>query len=797
MHYALIKRRNRRVALSRSKNRFVFFIVVAALMGASVLRVRAQALPLWESAQGIRDAAFQAQNELYAAARADDPNVNYQAAASLLNDAEKIYAANLQSAFQESAPDTNALILENLTRARTAALKGNAVSLAFARGRLWTALLQGSQTLTLSALNMGDAASAAEWLKLREYREATRVNTVDDLSAQALAAVKQNQLSAESAAQIVVNDLRDSYFFRLRDSLTKIEEAADKKFAARAAEWAGQSVGYFSILRDDMNEKLGANETALLREMFAALETAALGEDWAKVQTQTTNIRAALTNYQPTPLAPEEISKRGQLLYLFTNLIYVEYKNGVRDGKITVDIEYREAATFRKQAEAVFEELRPIIAEGDPAAAARLEVLLSELNTTMLNYGDPSEVKTRVDEALEIIESSLNIRAAVNDTSASFTILDSLLNEMLTSAREGNYADAESARIEAYAVYESGPEQRLAHRAPVLSRELEGLFWEGTEGRKGLSTLIAEKAPAEEIAVVVSQLDVKLNEAEDFLSVGMSGFLAVINSMIIILREGLEAVLILGAILGYLNATKSPRRFSAWVYAGVAAAIALSLLVWWAAQSLITITVAQRELIEGGASLLAVVVLFYVTNWLFEKVYVSDWIAYVKEQVGKALGTGSALALAGLGFTVVFREGFETVLFYQALAFDAPASSILIGFIIGAIVIVAIAYAILKLSKRLPLKPFFTVTGLLLMMLAFNLTGAGVRGLQEAGLVAAHLLTWIPENLILMELFGIYPTFETTLAQILFLFLLIATFSYSFWRKKKKEPLITHPKGVS
>jgi high-affinity iron transporter len=223
----------------------------------------------------------------------------------------------------------------------------------------------------------------------------------------------------------------------------------------------------------------------------------------------------------------------------------------------------------------------------------------------------------------------------------------------------------------------------------------------------------------------------------------------------------------------------------------------LSVLLWWAAQSLITVTVAQREVIEGVSSLLAVVVLFYVTNWLFEKVYVVDWIAYVKEQVGKALNSGSALALAGLGFTVVFREGFETVLFYQALAFDAQASSIWLGFIIGAVIIFAIAYAILKLSKRLPLKPFFAVTGLLLMFLAFNLTGAGVRGLQEAGLVSAHLLAWIPENLILMELFGVYPTLETTLAQILFLLLLIATFSYSVWRKKKKSALITQPKGVS
>ncbi len=767
------------------------------LLFSFALPVRAQTTPVWDSAQQMRDLAFQAQSELYAAARASDPAANYQTAASLLDDAAKIYETNLQPAYKKSAPTADALVLDSLTRARTAALDGNASALAAARGRLWTALLQGSQTLTLSTLKAGDTAFAAEWLKLREYRESTRVSAVDDPSAKALADVEQNQLSAESAAEIIANDLRDSYFFRLRDALTQINDAVEKDFATRAAEWAGQSAGYFSILQADMTEKLGADETAALSESFAALEAAALNEDWANVRAQADAIHAALANYQPVELTSAEISKRGQLLYLFTDLIYVEYKNGVRDGKITVAIEYQEAVTFHAQALAVFEELRPFITEADPNAAARLETIFDELKTAILNYAEPSEVKTLVDEALGIVKTTLQVSADSSDTSASFTILDTLLNEMLNAVRAGNYTDAERTRIEAYAIYESGPEQRLAHRAPVLSRELEGLFWEGTEGQKGLSTLIAEKAPTEEIVATTNQLNVKLNEAEDFLSVGMSGWLAVVNSLVIILREGLEAVLILGAILGYLSATKSPRKFSAWVYLGAAFAIALSVLLWWAAQSLITVTVAQREVIEGVSSLLAVAVLFYVTNWLFEKVYVVDWIAYVKEQVGKALGSGSALALAGLGFTVVFREGFETVLFYQALAFDAPASSIWLGFVIGAVIIFAIAYAILKLSKRLPLKPFFTVTGLLLMFLAFNLTGAGVRGLQEAGLVSAHLLAWIPENLILMELFGVYPTLETTLTQILFLLLLIATFSYSLWRKKKKSALITQPKGVS
>lgn len=759
----------------------LFFFVVPA---------RAQAAPVWELAGQMRDLAFQAQTELYEAARASDPSAHYQTAANFIDQAAQIYEASLQPAYRESAPEADALIVDSLTRARAAATNGDAPSLAAARSRLWTALLQGSQTLTLSTLKAGDFASAAEWLKLREYREATRVSTVDDPSAKAIAQLEQNQLSAGEAADIIANDLRDSYFFRLRDALTQTQSAAEKNFSTRAAEWAGQAAGYFSILQADMDEKLGADATNALAKSFADLEAAALNQDWAAVKTLATNIREALSAYQPVELTSAEIAERGKLLYLFTDLIYVEYKNGVRDGQITIAIEYQEAVTFRAQAEAAFEDLRPFIAEADADSAARFSAILSELETVIANLGDPQDVKVLTDEGLGIIESTLKVSADSNDTAASFTILDTLLNEILISVREGRYEDAERTRIEAYAILESGPEQRLVHRAPILARELEGLFWEGTEGQKGLATLIAEKASVEETAACVNQLNVKLKEAEDFLSVGMSGALAVVNSMVIILREGLEAVLILGAILGYLRATNSPKKFSAWVYAGTAAAILLSVATWWAAETFITITVAGREIIEGVASLVAVAVLFYVTNWLFEKVYVTDWIAFVKEQVGKALSNGSALALAGLGFTVVYREGFETVLFYQALAFDAQASSIWLGFVIGLLIIFAVAYAILKMSKRLPLKPFFTITGLLLMALAFNFMGAGIRELQEAGIVSAHLVTWIPENLILMELFGIFPTLETTLAQVLFLIVLIATFSYSVWRKKKKE---SHP----
>lgn len=260
---------------------------------------------------------------------------------------------------------------------------------------------------------------------------------------------------------------------------------------------------------------------------------------------------------------------------------------------------------------------------------------------------------------------------------------------------------------------------------------------------------------------------------------GLTITITSVNSAAIIVREGLEAVLVLGAVLGYLGATQDGKKYVSWVYAGIVAAIVLSFATWWVAQWLITVTPASREVIEGMTSLIAVAVLLYVTNWLFHKVYVLDWMSFVKEQVGRALGTGSALALAGLGFAVVYREGFETVLFYRALLFDAEPLPVVIGFVAGCVIILALAYAILHMSRRLPLKPFFTATGVLLLLLAINFTGAGVHELQEAGVIATSPLAGVPRSVVLQEALGIFPTLETILAQVIFVLIVILTFGYS------------------
>ncbi len=368
------------------------------------------------------------------------------------------------------------------------------------------------------------------------------------------------------------------------------------------------------------------------------------------------------------------------------------------------------------------------------------------------------------------------------DTGQAVVEIDRLLGEISVAVQAGDYSQAEDLRTEAYLAFEGGLEHPLANRNPEIKEEIESLFQAGKEGQPGLAMLITQQAPASQIDGQVEHLREELKEAQELLGLAMTGPLAVLSSMMIILREGLEAVLIIAAVLGYLRATKRDVKYQWWVYAGVLIGIGLSVVTWWASSTLLRITTANRELLEGATSLLAVVVIFYVTNWLFHQVYVVGWMHFVKDEIGKSLRAGSLAGLVFLSFTVVYREGFETVLFYQALLFDASPAMVLAGFALGAAIIIAIAYAILRLSVRVPIKPLFTVTGIVLLVLAVRLSGVGVHELQEAGVIGTTLLPMIPTGNIITDALGLFPTVETLAAQSILLAGVAATFALSRWQ---------------
>lgn len=284
------------------------------------------------------------------------------------------------------------------------------------------------------------------------------------------------------------------------------------------------------------------------------------------------------------------------------------------------------------------------------------------------------------------------------------------------------------------------------------------------------------ESPAE-ITGLINQVNTELSRADTHLARGGSFWFAAVNSFVIILREGLEAVLLVGALLGYLVATGASARHRRQIWAGVIAGVVATLLTWGVARAFIPINGANRELIEGATALIAVAVLLYVSNWLFQKTYIHDWKNYLRDRLDSAVSSKSTFAMMILAFAAVYREGFETVLFYQALAFDASMTAVMSGFIPGMIVISAIGVVIIRAGTRLPLKQMFAVTNAVLVYLAFVFVGKGLYNLHEAGVFAARQLP-LPDVQVLRLLFGWYPLLETTVAQALYLTLIAGTYLF-------------------
>jgi high-affinity iron transporter len=242
---------------------------------------------------------------------------------------------------------------------------------------------------------------------------------------------------------------------------------------------------------------------------------------------------------------------------------------------------------------------------------------------------------------------------------------------------------------------------------------------------------------------------------------------------VILLREGLEALLVVAAIVALL--LKAGRRDAlVWIHLGWVGALVAGGLTWYAASALIEVSGATRELTEGVTALLAAAILLYVGVWLHGKRHAHAWQAFIDTRLRGALARGTLWALAGLSFLAVYREAFETVLFYQALLQQAGPSafgSIAVGFGSAVAALAALAWLILRYGVRLPLGTFFAASALLLAALAVVFTGHGLRALQEAGAIAAT-----PFGAFDLPTLGMYATRETLSAQLLVLAVVIAGF---------------------
>jgi high-affinity iron transporter len=262
-------------------------------------------------------------------------------------------------------------------------------------------------------------------------------------------------------------------------------------------------------------------------------------------------------------------------------------------------------------------------------------------------------------------------------------------------------------------------------------------------------------------------------------------FVAFLGSLAIIVREGFEAILVVGAIVAYL--VKSGNKAQArTVYIGSGVALGASVVLAFVLTALSAASGANQEIIEGATMLFAVVVLFYVSNWMISKADASAWQSYIEGKVQTSLSRGSVFALAFAAFLAVFREGAETILFYGALfagSGGGDAAMIWTGLGVGIVILVVVFILIRFLSIRLPLKPFFMATSLLMFALCVTFIGSGVKELQEGNVISVTPLEGFPT----VDLLGIYPTYETLIPQVILLVIAVATIVYQIHRWKRNR----------
>ncbi len=249
----------------------------------------------------------------------------------------------------------------------------------------------------------------------------------------------------------------------------------------------------------------------------------------------------------------------------------------------------------------------------------------------------------------------------------------------------------------------------------------------------------------------------------------------------IILREGFEMVLVISALMSWVIKTGGTA-LRRGIHAGVVGGIVMSIVTAFAMVEIRAAYPGSGPLLEGATMLLAAVVLFWVSYWLISKAEADRWHQYIRGKVTSAVGQGSSLALAGAAFLAVYREGFETVLFYQALYASAPAAGVTITIGLGAgTVALTIVYTLMRrFQVRIPMQQFFLFTGIFLYSMAAIFAGQGVHELQEATLISSTPVSWAPT----LPLLGIFPSVETLAAQMLFVVLLLFA-SYISWQRSR------------
>ncbi|MEQ8882732.1 MAG: FTR1 family protein [Cyclobacteriaceae bacterium] len=348
------------------------------------------------------------------------------------------------------------------------------------------------------------------------------------------------------------------------------------------------------------------------------------------------------------------------------------------------------------------------------------------------------------------------------------------LKSALQNYTSGRYS---SAREDALAAYLEGiepSEARLKANAPAFTASLEQQMFKIRE-------VIENKGDKAQVEKEIDNGLSMLRQAEEMMQdKKLNYWLSFALSASIMLREGLEAFLILALILALIRSSGLKKAIP-WVHGGWITAMLLGVAGWFFTDWVIGISGKNREIMEGMISLVAVIVLAFVGFWLHDHSHAKNWKKFIEEKIGKQLKKDKMFGIAFFSFMVVFREAFESVLFLQAISLETQPdhqSSIGLGVLAAFALIALFAILFVRYSKKIPVRQLFRYSAWAITLLALILIGKGVHSIQEAGWLS---ITGFPVS-VSVDWLGIYPTFETVTAQVALLMLMLLLYYLSYRR---------------
>ena len=742
--------------------------------------------PPWRSAETIRTALFEARTGLA---------LDGSSEVRFVRRAEAALRGELERGLRADAPARLRELRAALDDASAAVQRGDATALGSAYGTALGALRTGAFDVATALAGRGDAAGARRWLLIRDFRKATRYTRPGVDATTALDGLEAGELSPADAVTQMRKDLLDAYQSRLLTLLDDALSEGERGYEPAIAESTALAAGYWTLLAPEYEEQRGAAARAEADRAF--LRLAKTTSNPAAVAAAVEDARRLIDHFTAAPFTAEEQARRAQQLIRFLELIPYEYNKGVSGTEVTTEFEIVEAVAFSDAATSALGDLSPVLDERDPEALAELEGTIETLDTQLEDALEGAavvpleEIEAGEARAQELVESSFPEEWLESTDEADFDLVEISLDQMEAAVNAGEPQTAEQARLTAYAFFEFGPEIKLRAFDPGLALEVEGLMWYGAKGEDGLAQLIADESGSREIHETRLVLDESLEAARAKTGEGGSATTVITNSALIVFREGLEAVLIIAAIVASMVGTK--RHLRRPILRGAMLAVPASIALFFGAVLLLDSLSQYGEKLEAIVGLVAIGVLLLVLNWFFHRVYWTEWIKghrqrskeLIAEGAGAAVGaTGTVLGLYTLGFTSVFREGFETVLFLQALQLSSGTGIVLAGVSLGLLLTAAVGAATFALERKLPYKRLLIVTGVLISLVLVVLVGNTVRTLQGVGWVSIHPID-VELPLWMGTWLGVFPTVESMVAQAGAFAFVVGSYYAAEWVRKR------------